>query len=71
MPFGLAGVLHSAFGALNHAYEKKGVRRGSLGDKRTCFASVPVTAENSRCGGGRSTVFGPDKYVTQAMSSAI
>ena len=44
---------------------EKGVRRGSPGDERTWFASVPVRAENFRCG-GCSALFGLDKYVTQA-----
>ena len=38
----------------------KGVKRGSLRDKRTRFAPISVTTESSRCLGGWSAVFGPD-----------
>ena len=41
------------------------VRRGSLCNKRTRFATIHVTAESSGCLKGWTGVFGSDQDITQ------
>lgn len=46
---------------------QKGVKRSSLSDKRTRFAPISVTVENSRCRGGGLRCLAPTSVSHRAI----